>query len=155
MPRCISDLISGGVLLGVSALFYAQTVGTGLSHDEIARDPVWYPRLLLILLAAASAGLIARGLFGAKAQPQPQPVWPKFALVTLLVAAYFLAFDSAGFLIGSLVFMPALTLLLGFRRPLVTALVAVIFVALVWYCFAELFVIRPPGIGLDDLSAWL
>jgi len=116
---------------------------------------MWFPRLLLILLAAASAGLIARGFVGAAEPGQPSPVWSRFALVTALVAAYFFAFDKAGFLIASLVFMPALTVLLGYRRWLVTGLVAVIFVVLVWYCFAELFVIRPPGIGLDDLSALL
>ena len=111
MPRCMSDLVGGGVLLGASAVLYAQTVGKGFAHAEIARDPVWYPRLILVLLAAASIGLIVRGL--------------------------------------------AMTVLLGYRRPLVTGLVTVIFVALVWYCFAEIFVIRPPGFGLDELFAWL
>lgn len=155
MPRSLSDLISGGVLLGASALLYAQTVGTGFSHAEIARDPVWYPRLLLILLALAAAGLVARGLVGPVDRAGAHPLWSRFAAVTLLVAIYFLTFDTVGFLVTSLVFVPALSLLLGYRRPLVTGLVTVLFVVLVWYCFAEIFVIRPPGIGLDDISAWL
>ncbi len=64
MPRCMSDLVGGGVLLGASAVLYAQTVGKGFAHAEIARDPVWYPRLILVLLALASLGLIVRGLAG-------------------------------------------------------------------------------------------
>lgn len=154
MPRSMSDLIGGGVLLGVSVLLYAQTVGVGFSHTEIARDPVFYPRLLLILLALVSIGLVVRALIGKEADRPPVPVWSRFLAVALLTAAYFLLFDVVGFLIASLVLMPALTVLLGYRRPLVIVLVTVIFVIAVWYCFAEVFVIRPPGFGLDDLIGW-
>ena len=155
MPRCMSDLVGGGVLLGASAVLYAQTVGKGFAHAEIARDPVWYPRLILVLLAAASIGLIVRGLAGRADNGGSTPVWGRFLAVAAAVTAYFLLFDVAGFLLASLVFLPAMTVLLGYRRPLVIGLVAVIFVALVWYCFAEIFVIRPPGFGLDELFAWL
>ena len=155
MPRCMSDLVGGGVLLGASAVLYAQTVNKGFVHDEIARDPVWYPRLLLVLLALVSAGLIVRGLAGPVQKTGSVPLWGRFLAVAVAVTAYFLLFDVVGFLIASVVFLPAMTVLLGYRRPLVIGLVTVIFVALVWYCFAEIFVIRPPGLGLDELFAWL
>ncbi len=155
MPRCMSDLVGGGVLLGASAVLYAQTVGKGFAHAEIARDPVWYPRLILVLLALASLGLIVRGLAGPADKGAQAPLWGRFLAVAAAVTAYFLLFDVAGFLLASLVFLPAMTVLLGYRRPLVIGLVAVIFVGLVWYCFAEIFVIRPPGFGLDELFAWL
>lgn len=155
MPRCMSDLVGGGVLLGASAVLYAQTVGKGFVHDEIARDPVWYPRLLLVLLALASLGLIARGLAGPAVKAGRVPLWGRLLAVAAVVTAYFLLFDVAGFLFASLVFLPAMTVLLGYRRPLVIGLVTVIFVSLIWYCFAEVFVVRPPGFGLDELFAWL
>jgi len=154
MPRSMSDLIGGGAFLGVSALLYAQTVGTGFSDAEIARDPVFYPRLLMALLTLVSIGLVVRSLAGKQERPQPTPVWWRLLAVVLLTAAYFLLFDVVGFLVASLVAMPALTVLLGYRRPLVIALVTVIFVVATWYCFAEVFVIRPPGFGLDDLFGW-
>jgi Tripartite tricarboxylate transporter TctB family len=153
MIRNRSDLIGGAAILAVAGIFFMQTVGTGLDDDEIARNPVWFPRVLIVLLALSGLGLLVRGLLLADA-PAPRPVWPRFALVAAGVGGYFAVFDLVGFLIASLVFLPAIAVLLGYRRYLVTLVVTCLFVAAVWYCFAEIFVVRPPGFGLDELAGW-
>ena len=154
MIRNRADMVAGVALLALAAVLYLDTVGTGFGRDEIARDPVWFPRVLIVLLALAAAGLLARGLALA-GEPAARPRWRRLGAAAAAVGGYFLVFDLAGFLISSLVFLPAMAVLLGYRRPVATALVTIFFVAGVWYCFADLFVVRPPGIGIDDIAGWL
>ena len=155
MQRRVSEIVGGGVILAGAIVLYGQTIGTGFVRDEIARDPVWFPRLLLILLALASVGLVVRGFTQAPSGPAERPLWGRFFAVAVLLTAYFLLFETAGYLFASLVFLPALTVLLGYRKPLVIIPVTIIFVVAVWYVFADVFIVRPPGLGVDDIIGWL
>lgn len=150
-PR-LSNLIGGGALLGVSVLLYSQSIGTGLEREEIARNPIWYPRLLLILLAIAAVFLILRSVIRSPGPAEADPAWGRLSAAAAVVAAYFVVFNEIGFVISSLLFLPLFSILLGYRRYFVTAVVAILLVIALWYLFAEVFVVRPPGPGLDILA---
>jgi len=150
----LPDLIGGAVFLGAAAVLFAQTRGTGPVRDEIARDPFWYPRVLLVLVAVAAIALVVRALLRRRDRETASaedPVWRRLAVAVAVVAAYFAAFEPAGYLVASLVAFPVFAFALGYRRVLVSAFVSLFFVVSVWFLFADVFVVRPPGLGIDDL----
>ena len=153
-PRLI-NLMGGGAMLGLSALFYAQTLGERFATAPLARNPMAFPRLLTLLLALGGAVVIAQALFtrrGALPGDVAVPVnWPRTVLIAALAGAYFWAFESAGFLPATAVFLPLVIVVLGYRRALVIVPVTAVVLAGLWYLFARVFQIRPPGPGMDDL----
>lgn len=146
------DLVAGAALAALAAVILSQTVGQGFGGRELARNPMWLPRLLAGLLAAASAALVLRALIG-KGDTPPAPNVRRLASAGALVAAYMAAFAWFGYLGPSLIVIPALSWSLGYRRAGVCVAVSVGFVVGVWYLFAHVFVMRPPGPGVDAILA--
>jgi len=157
-PRLI-NLMGGGAILGLSALFYAQTLSERFATAPLARNPMAFPRLLTLLLALGGAVVIAQALFtrrGAMPGEGVAPVnWPRAVLITAMVGGYFWAFESVGFLPATLVFLPLVIVVLGYRRALVIVPVTAVTLVGLWYLFARVFQIRPPGPGMDELLRML
>ena len=150
VPSRAPDLVSGAVLLALTLLLAWETLVPLPEGIEAARNPVWYPRILLGLAGVASAGLLLRGLVG-RGLTVPRPRYGRLAGVTAVLAVYFWVFGSAGFLLASAVLIPILAIVLGYRRIALAVLVSVLFCTGVWYVFAEVFVVRPPGAGVDTV----
>ena len=72
-------------------------------------------------------------------------------IVAIVLAVYFLIFEQVGFIPASIILFPILSWILGYRNIVVISSVSVIFVISIWYLFAEVFSVRPPGIGMDQL----
>lgn len=148
------EIVAGLITLGLALLLFSETVGVAPEGVEAARNPVWYPRFLLALAGLASAGLVLRGVFG-RGMETPQPSYPRLAGVTAVLAVYFWFFESVGFLATSILLIPALAFLIGYRRLAATVLVSLLFCVGLWYLFADLFVVRPPGPGVDTFLQML
>lgn len=153
-PRLI-NLMGGGVILGLSALFYAQTLSERFATAPLARNPMAFPRLLTILLAVGGLVVIAQALLtrrGALPGDVAVPLnWPRVVLIGALAGAYFWAFEPLGFLPATAVFLPLVIVVLGYYRALVIVPVTAVAVVGLWYLFAQVFQIRPPGPGMDEL----
>ncbi|MFT6402456.1 MAG: hypothetical protein ACJA2D_001778 [Pseudohongiellaceae bacterium] len=146
----VPDLIGGIIFLLMSLVFWSQTNDPSFEGLEAARNPVWYPRLLLLLTGMASVVLILRSFTG-KGIETPRPNFTRLCVITILLAVYFFMFEQAGFIPASIVLIPILSWILGYRRIGITLSVSVIFTVVIWYVFAEVFIVRPPGIGIDIL----
>lgn len=153
-PRLI-NLMGGGAILGLSALFYAQTMGERFTDTPLARNPMAFPRLLTMLLAVGGLVVIAQAVLtrrGAMPGDVAVPInWPRVVLIGALAAAYFWAFEPLGFLPATAVFLPVVIVVLGYRRAMVIVPVAAVTLVGLWYLFAQVFQIRPPGPGMDEL----
>ena len=157
-PRLI-NLMGGGAILGLSALFHAQTLSERFATAPLARNPMAFPRLLTLLLALGGTVLIVQALFARRgALPDAavaQVHWPRAVLITAMAGAYFWAFEIVGFLPATLVFLPLVIVMQGYHRALVILPVTAVTLVGLWYLFARVFQIRPPGPGMDDLLRML
>ncbi|MCC5970007.1 MAG: tripartite tricarboxylate transporter TctB family protein [Pararhodobacter sp.] len=153
-PRLI-NLIGGGAIIGLSALFYAQTLSERFASAPLARNPMAFPRLLTILLIVGGLVVIAQAVFtrrGALPGDVAADVnWPRAVLIAALAGAYFWAFEPWGFLLATALFLPLVIVVLGYRRALVIVPVSAVTVVGLWYLFARVFQIRPPGTGMDEV----
>lgn len=153
-PRLI-NLLGGGAILGLSVLFYVQTMVERFAETPLARNPMAFPRLLVLLLAIGGLVVIAQAVLtrrGALPGDVAVPLnWPRVLLIGALAAAYFWVFEPFGFLPATAVFLPVVIVVLGYRRALVIVLVTVVALVGLWYLFARVFQIRPPGPGMDEL----
>ena len=152
MQENSESIIAGGAVLGISALLFTQVLPGQFEGVVLARNPMTFPRFLLGLFALGGAGLLVRGLIGARKGTVGMPVaWLKVLAILVLAGIYLALFAPLGFIPATLVFMPVAMLALGYRNPLVIVLVTLVTAPLLWYLFAEAFSIRPPGIGIDDM----
>jgi hypothetical protein len=153
VDRDRESLIAGGAVLGISALLFTQVLPGQFEGVALARNPMTFPRFLLLLFAAGGAALFLRGLLtsGADTPDAPPVAWRRTLAVVVLAGLYFAAFAPIGFIATTLVFLPAMMLVLGYRNALMIVAVTLLCTVGLWYAFAEGFSIRPPGIGIDDM----
>lgn len=144
-------MLAGGAILGLAALLFTQVLPGRFDDVPVARNPMSFPRFLLLLLALGGVALMLRGLTAAGRHVALQAAWPRAASVAGLTLLYLVAFRPVGYLPATLVFLPAMMGFLGYRRPLVILVVTIATTVILWYLFAEIFVIRPPGAGLDTI----
>ena len=145
------DVIAGGAVLGLSVLLFSQVLPGQFSGVALARNPMSFPRFLLALMAFGGTVLVLRGVFGSPTCIAPPIDWRRLGLAALLVAAYFTAFDPLGFAPATALFLPAIMVVLGYRRFAAIAIATALTISVLWFLFAEIFVIRPPGIGFDTV----
>lgn len=153
MIRDRESLIAGGAILGISALLFTQVLPGQFEGVALARNPMTFPRFLLLIFTIGGAALFVRGLLVPGTAPKAaQPVaWLRTLAVISLAGLYFAVFAPLGFIVTTTVFLPTMMLVLGYRNPLVIVMVTILCVVGLWYAFAEGFSIRPPGPGIDDM----
>lgn len=147
------NVIAGTAVLGLAAVMATQVLPGQFDGVALARNPMTFPRFLLLLFAAGGLALVLKGLFAGRpgATPWVPMRWWRVLALLALVSVYLAVFADLGFLIATAVFLPIVMVMLGYRNLPVIALVTVIVVAGLWYVFAEAFSIRPPGVGIDDI----
>lgn len=140
-------------MLGISALLLTQVLPGQYEGVALARNPMTFPRFLLLIFALGGAALLLHGLLGGRPRESAMAsvAWRRVLAVLVLTGIYLSAFAPAGFIPSTAVFLPATMVTLGYRRPLVISAVTFVSVVGLWYAFAEGFSIRPPGIGFDDM----
>ncbi len=149
------DLITAAAFL-VAAVAMARESMSELYSPvgaSIANDPVFYPRILLAVIA-----ILAGTLFVSAWRTRQEPVrtaslhWR--AAGTMMVAAtlYVAAMPWLGFVASTAVFLAIAPVLMGFRRWVALALVAVVMPLVCWLVFVRLIRIPLPAatlLGLD------
>ena len=71
----------------------------------------------------------------------------RFGILLAALIAFAAVFDTLGFFIPAAIFIPAMTLVLGYRRPVVIAAVTFGVLAFVYLVFIQLLAVNLPGIN--------
>ncbi len=117
------DGVAGLLLLALSALLAVQTL-------QIPRTPFlplgadFYPRVLLVVLAAGALLLVVVDILRHRRQPAPRETLPRFRDVPPAIPAIFIAFAGyvflmpiLGFVLATLAFVAVAQVLMGPHRP--------------------------------------
>ncbi len=137
MSHINKSLIAGAVFLLFWGGLAAYTAG--LPHGDrnvgISYDPLFFPSVLIFLGMALSLILIvteARAIGSGASDTQDNK---RVVVLVGLIGLFFAAMPFVGFLLSSAVFIVVFTWVLGYRRKLVIAAMAVLGPLVVWYVF--------------------
>lgn len=139
------------VLVAALAVYFAG--GGDDSVQQVANDPFWYPKVLLVLIGVCSVWLLVKSALGRSGTPPSSIQWRALAATAIISGAYLLAYEALGFVPSTLALMLVMSGVLGFRRPLWLVVISVLFTAVIWYGFADLLNRTPPGPALPSLSS--
>lgn len=142
------DLIYGTLLFAAAMALYWVSFDLQVAGRSIASDPAWFPRLLLGMMLVAAVGLGARALARRSTAAGASLRGKALAITVGIAGLYLTSFNEIGFVPSTLVLIPVMSWLLGFRRPLVLLLLTVILTITLWYAFALLLNVTPPGFAL-------
>ena len=151
----VADLIGGGV--GVALGAYVLYEGAKMPTDQIMKiGPSFFPDALAVALIVFSTLLIIYALAGrAKGKAQPIRLSDRGfqrALVSLAaIIAYAFFFNTLGYPIVTVVLVAGIMVLLGKRKPLEIAIVALATTFGVWLVFAKLLMLSMPMGPLETL----
>lgn len=152
MKTRLLDMTYGAVFCASASYLFWVSIATGTGASRISSDPMWYPQVLLVLLAICSGFLVLRGVLSRDTtRARALECWPPLIVMTAS-AIYLVLFERVGLVPTSMVLIPVVSWLLGFRRPVVLAAIAIGFTCAVWYGFYYLINITPPGPALPTLN---
>lgn len=152
MKTRVLDMAYGALFCAAAFYLFWVSVMTGTDASRISSDPMWYPQVLLVLLAICSGYLVLRGAVSRDATRSKALAWRPTLIALTLAGLYLALFERVGLVPTSLVLIPVMSWLLGFRRPVLLAAIAIGFTGAVWYGFYYLINITPPGPGLPTLT---
>ena len=139
------DVISGVLLMGLSAVLYTQTLvdpSEIMFEDDI--DPMKYPRLLILILAILGALLALRGLKLEKVVSSV-PIFSRRTLgIMAVMLVYAAIFTTVGFFVSSFIAGFAVAFIMGWRRLPILAAVCGLSVVVIWLLFTYLLRIPLP-----------
>ncbi len=125
----------------------ADTYNGRFGMDDIAYNPVWYPRILLFTLLALSTFLAVRGLIKAESKQQGIRLSALLSSVAL-TALFLLSYEHLGFVYSALLLFALLPAALGYRKPIGILATSALYVLIIWYGFHYGLNATPPGTAL-------
>lgn len=152
-------------ILGASlgALATLAFLGWTATWRDAFTFPLLYPQIMLILLVALFAAAAAQVLANARqglVKPLetapgavPRPTSMVLASMALIVG-YVVSWNQLGHLPATLIFIPALLLLLGERRPVLVAALALATAAVIYPVFYRLLRVPLPRGNLFESWFW-
>ena len=111
----MKDYVTGLGGIALSLWLYTVTKGFAAEGGGMAKNPAYYPNLLLAILAALSMGLIVTALIR-KEKPAfgiNVPVLRNVGLIFGMIFVYILALQYLGFIVSTLSFIVAGVLVYG------------------------------------------
>ncbi len=137
------DVISGALLVALSALLYTQTSTPSsdmMFEDDI--DPMKYPRMLVYLLGVLGLMLAGKGLI-LKEVVSEIPIFSRRTVgIIAVLLIYAGIFTTVGFFVSSLLASFAVAFIMGWRRLFVLAASCVMAVVVIWLLFT--YILRIP-----------
>lgn len=122
-PSRTLDLIIGGVTLAASVMFVILSLGISSRVDAGGFAPREWPLLLSCLAVFLSLWILVGAFLGEPwdrddLEAAWRPGWTNLVGTAVVVILYVLAWDAFGYLIPTALFLAALLLIYGVRRPL-------------------------------------
>ncbi|SDP72314.1 tripartite tricarboxylate transporter TctB family protein [Desulforhopalus singaporensis] len=147
------DKIYGAIFMAAAGFLYLVSFEYRVAGRAISQNPVWYPRILLVLMMGAAIILFIRGMVKSSADSIPAIDSRVLSGAMIATGIYLILFQNIGFIWATLLLIPSMSCFLGARRPWVIVSVTVGFTLLVWYGFNDLLNVQPPGIALPSLRS--
>jgi len=138
--RSKGDVFIGAAFSLFALAMYAHTFSDRYVNSFLFGDvsTVFFPRVLLILIALLSGGLVVRGLFVAGSTDGPAVRIGRIAVTYLACVATIAGVWLVGFLIAMPLGIVAIGLAMGQRRLVALIATAVIAPLLVWFVLGRL-----------------
>jgi len=138
--------VIGGAFFLTTAAFFFHTFDPAYNVSAVTagKGPVFFPRILLVLMALFSLGVIWQGTREAF-QPIARAQFYHALGAIALTGIYIFAITWAGFLISSVVFIFALPWVLNYRNLKVIAAITAVYPVATWYLFEKVFKIILPS----------
>lgn len=146
MSRGLRDILFGLFALAFAGVLWWETTKPQYLSDNAQNygfDPAFFPRILIVLWALLAVSIVVRGTQLMR-DPMPEQNWFPLAGSVLITTGYLSLMNVVGFLFSSIAFAAVLMPFLGFRRPIIVAVVSVLFPIAVWYSFVFLLKIPLP-----------
>ncbi len=132
MTARYTEAMAGVVLVAFSAFALAQTLG-------ISGGAQIFPLIAVATLGIASVIYLARSLLAPK-ETEPLVTRPGiFAIVLGLTLVYMNLSVAIGYITATIVYIPTVAWLIGFRRPVYLAVATAIYLVVVYVLFEVLF----------------
>ncbi len=131
-----------GLAIGGAFIFMSRNIGAG----------GMFPRVVAGIMVAASLGLLAKAFFRPSAiAPMNREEILRVTASVVLTLLYIAAVAPLGFIVASLIFIPATAYTLGLKRHIMIWVTTVVFVASVYLLFQAIFgTPLPRGLLLDQ-----
>jgi len=143
------SILSGAAGIVLAGAIYTQV----LKFPEWASHASQYVKFLLLVLALLSGLLLVVSLFGREAG---KPTWVKapahFFATAVLTIGMALSLKYVGFYVASAVYMIALALLLGMRRPVLLLVCTAALLAVVYGVFVKFLSVPVPLGVFEDFT---
>ncbi len=144
----MKDYITGLGGLALSGYLYTVTKGFAAEGGGLAKNPAYYPNVLLLILAALSAALVISALFR-REKPSvsaDRSSLMNTAIVFGMILVYIVALEHLGFIVSTLTFIFCGVLLYGgsVKASVFTAIPVTAAVYLVFHVLLK--VVMPQGL---------
>ena len=136
------------VEIAFCAGFLALLIGGWISLSDIPAQARLFPRMIIGFTAVFTVAMAVRAVWALRADAVDHG-WHMFESVgrwaIVVVAIYVLGVSTIGYFTSTLIFIPALALIIGYRRPLVAIAIALVFDILIYIVFIQVFERRLPA----------
>jgi len=146
MTRLSWTTIIGLISLLITTFLFYHTFDDiyALSAVTAGRGPVFFPRIILVLMLFLSVGVMIVGT-----KEEFKPISGEQLLVVVatlgLTGLYIYAISAAGFLLSTIVFVFLLPWLLNYRNWKVITIITICYPVAIWYIFEKFFMIILPS----------
>lgn len=138
------------VEIAFCAGFLALLIGGWISLADIPAQARLFPRMIVGFTAVFTVAMAVRAIWALRADAVDQG-WHMFesvgrwAIAVVALPIYVLGVSTVGYFTSTLIFIPALALILGYRRPVVAIAIALVFDILIYIVFIQVFERRLPA----------
>lgn len=125
---------------GAVIIFLVAAAAWWFSRD-LPTEARLFPQIVILLMATLSIIMFAKTLKGEpRTDGEPFVKRPGNLLITVVGSVgYIFLVSQIGYFTATVLFMPGLALLLGYRNPVVIAVVTIAFLLLIWVVFVVIF----------------
>ena len=144
MTKRSVDRIVLAIMILMAVLLYASTANyTGIAKTTSAK----YVRFLAVFIGALSVGQLAYSLLKDRSLDKLilTTHWPRFIGLLAALIVFAVTFEALGFFIPAAIFIPVVSVMLGFRNYVAIGLTTVGVLAFVYLVFIQLLSVNLPG----------
>ncbi|MEM7441728.1 MAG: tripartite tricarboxylate transporter TctB family protein [Pseudomonadota bacterium] len=138
------------VEIAFCAGFLALLIAGWISLADIPAQARLFPRMIIGFTAFVTLAMGVRAYL-ALGRGDGDPAWKMFehlgrwAIAVIALPVYVLGVQSIGYFTSTLIFIPVLAFVLGYRRPLVAIAIALAFDVIIYVVFITVFERRLPA----------
>ena len=141
---------SGCIFFGAAGLLGVLTLVRWYpAESALSQNSYFYPVVLLVTASCLALLLTIRALLDRSEEREEPLRGPQIIGALAISASYMAGQFIVGFILSTLLFVPAFAILLGYSRPIVLSLFSAGLTISVWYVFTRLLNIFLPTAPFD------